>query len=219
MRALFALLVLALSITSHASARCRPAVGYGLVRVGSGPIAPGSTLVVRLEPVYAEAQAADLPLARVTARDARRRVTVLPTRSLAANLWAIEVPRRAGRYSIWPGGFAVEVDASATATAAPTAAPALAAAPIGRTRIGTGTFAPTIELGAAVPAEAVGVLLSWDEGSWFVPAGETMIGPGRCTPDVPGYDPIDPGDVVTARFVGASGDLSPEASFTAAEPD
>lgn len=219
MRSVLALVLFALFATAApAAARCRPAVGYGLVRVGTGPVAPGGTVLVTLRRVYEERQAVALPLGRVSIRG-EGRITVAVPRPLAANLFAITLPSREDRYLIWPGHVSVEVDASAPVATTPTAAPSLAASPIGRTRIGTMAFAPTLELGAAAPADAVGVVLGWDEGTWFVPTGEAMIGPGRCTPDVPGYDPIDAGDQVTARFVGLGGDLSPEVGFTAVEPD
>lgn len=210
--ALFALLLLLPGV--RADARCAPAVGYSLVRVGSGAVAPGGTVLVALEPTRARASAVTLPLATVSLRSGSS-TTTATARRLAANLYAFDLPSRAGHYAITPGGLAVDVEASAPAVTTPSSTPAPARPPMGEVRIGSRTTAPTLVLSAASPSDAVGALLTWDDGSWFIAAGGSMIGPGRCTPDLDGFDPIDAGDAVTVRFVGAGGGLSPAATFTA----
>jgi hypothetical protein len=213
-------LAAAFTLTSRptAEARCALADGFGLERVGSGPLGPGGTLLVRLVPVFDASSAVPLPLTAVTLRgpDGSARASTTP-QPLAANLYAIELPRAPGRLELVPGGLAVEVAAGGAAPAVPRAAPSLGAPPMTWQRAGRRSDVRALALAAPPPADAVGVVLRWGGGSWFLASGESRLGPPRCTPEVPGYAPVSVGERVSARFVGAGGGLSPESTFAAPE--
>lgn len=200
------------------AARCRPAVGFTLARVAGteGAVAPGGTVLLTLTRVYDADQAVTLPLTSVSLRRGRRAAEAVAVRQLAPNLFAFEMPSAVGRYTISPASLAIEVAASAATPPAVTSAPVLASPPLGTVRIGTGTEATTLELGGAAPSGALGVVLVWEGGAWFVANGERLAGPGRCVPEVPGYEAIATGDRVSARLLDGGGRLGPEVSFTAA---
>lgn len=205
---------------STSAARCRPARGYTLERVGSGALRPGGTVIMALRPVYDAGAAVTLPVSRVEIRG-RSATTHAAVRGLAANLFAFELPDTEGHFAIGPAGstsalFEVDGDAGATVPVVVSSAPALGSPPIGELRIGSTSRAPSLVLTGTPPAESVGTIVRWSSGSWFVAhGGRGMIGPGRCVPDVAGYAAIAAGEAMTVRFINAAGSPSPETSFTA----
>lgn len=203
------------------AARCRPALGFALARVAGteGAVAPGGTVLLTLTRVYDADQAVTLPVTSVSMRRGSRAPERVALRALSANLFAFEMPTTEGRYTISPGSLPIEVAVGAAAPATVTSAPALASPPLGTAHIGTGSTATALDLAATAPLGSLGVVLRWADGTWFVPNGERLIGPGRCTPGVAGYDVIETGDRVSARFVDGGGRLGTEVSFTAAVPD
>lgn len=202
-----------LALHSPASARCRPADGYTFARVGTGPVAPGGTVLLELTPVFSRGGALTLPETHVSLRG-RGRPQRIALRTLAANLFAFDAPAAAGHYTISPAS--IELDVAATsAPAAVTSAPVLASPALGEMRIGTGTTAATLEVTGA-PTAAIGEIVRWGSSSWFVSRDMRRIGPGRCVPAVPGYDaPPASGDAMTARHLDAAGGLGPETAFRA----
>ncbi len=205
---------------SVGEARCRPARGYTLERVGSGALRPGGTVLMQLRPVYDASAAITLPLTRIDVRT-RSGASHVAVQALAANLFSFVLPDGEGHFGVATVGstselFALDTDAGATVPVVVSSAPTLASPPIGELRIGTGSTAPSLALSGAPPAESVGTIVRWSTGSWFVAhGGRNMIGPGRCVPDVAGYGRITSGEAMTARFVNAAGSPSPETSFTA----
>jgi hypothetical protein len=211
--------VLGSLVPSIGSARCAPARGYVLERVGSGAVRPHGTVIMQLRPVRT-GPTVTLPLTRIDVRG-RTDTTHAAVRALAANLFAFELPDTVGHFTIAAVGstsalFEVDTDAAAVVPVVVSAAPVLASPPLGERTVGSRSRMPTLALATAAPAESVGTIVRWSSGSWFVPNGaDSMIGPGRCVPDIAGYAAITSGEAMTARFVNAAGSPSPEVAFTA----
>jgi len=217
---LLAFAVLGSLVPSMSAARCRPALGYTLERVGSGAVRPRGTVILQLRPVFDASQAVTLPLTRLDIRG-RSATTHAAVRALAANLFAFELPDAEGHFTIAPVGatsglFEIDTSAAAVVPVVVSDAPVLASPPMGELTIGTRSTAPSLALATTAPGESVGTIVRWSGGSWFVAnGGRAMIGPGRCVPDVAGYGPLTSGEAMTARFVNAAGSPSPETAFTA----
>lgn len=199
------------------AACCQPVAGYTLARVEGteGPVGPGGTVLLELRRVFDADQAVALPLTSISVRRGRRSRERIAVRQLAPNLFAFEMPRAEGTYTISLASLEVDVDASAASPPAVTSAPVLASPPLRTARV-VRTAATTLDLAGATTPGALGVVLAWEGGAWFVPNGDRFIGPGRCSPDVAGYEAIATGDLVTARLVDGGGRFGAEVSFTAA---
>lgn len=228
MRWVLSLLLLGALVTFPAplEARCATAAGERLrLLLPSGHVAPGGVILFVREPVYAARSAMTLPVAQLTLRQAacqRHCTHRVPLRALALDLYALDVaPTLAdATYTVVETRSSFVIAAAAVAPV-PTSAPVLAAAPMGTIRVGSATTQAAIELAAAIPAGAVGMLTHWRSTTWFTlvtpgQVGSAAIGPRRCTPDIAGREPIAVGDRIDVSFVGESGRASPVTTFTSA---
>ena len=207
-------------------ARCRPALGYRLEPLSASPVAPGGEVLLTLVPVYAAGQIVTTTPATLTLRREHcphgSCTTRAPLRTVAANLFALAIPRTlaADRYAIEQIHAHVTVGPSAPQPHV-AVAPVLAAVPMGTQRTGSVSLAATVELAGPPPAGTVGLIARWGTSSWFMPIGAgttrgTLSRP-RCAPAVPGAAPVAIGDHVEVAFVDASGAASPSTSFVATE--
>jgi hypothetical protein len=145
-------------------ARCAMAAGEHLrLLLPSGRVAPGGVILFVREPVYAAHGTMRFPIAQLTLRQStcqRHCTHRVPLRAIALNLYALEVAATLpeASYTVVETRSSFEIVARAP-SAAPTSAPVLAAAPMGTIRVGTTTTQAAIEVAAAIPAGAVGMLM------------------------------------------------------------
>lgn len=212
---LAALFVLAVPHASHA--RCRPSPGDQLVVIT--PRAEHGVVLLQRRPAFSDGDVlTGATPARVTVRrrDCTRACTSQQTlREIAPNLYAMSAGRTTGRYDITTAGARATFENAHGFTAATPVTNAPVGPGIDRQMVGTGFFAPTIVLGQAAPAEAVGLVARWQTptgtSSFFMPVGtdrtQFTLFPGRCRGPLPGYTHPTAGTDLDIAFVDAEGNL------------